>query len=466
MRSGSVFGPINMKGLVHWASDGRILPDDEVSTDRKNWSSASELIELKMDMMIEQPDGTFIGPFNAQAIEPLIQGGKIPPESKPFPIEEFEARKAVRQEPLSAASRSAVTEVVRDDEIELVEEERDRMQIVAEKQTLEKKLAEQETASRDESERVQKKLDAVVARCTELQKEYNELLAFSNARDGKGKEKIHLLEAELTQLKDSLEERRLVPVRRLESLESQMGEVLSERDHLKDQLTEAVAKQAIAAQPTEGDIALIKLFSGGALEMMRKTLELEKKRNTAARAASAELQDMIHTEIERLERVRARDPGEISRAEKMGQRSEHQIAKLQQELESVRRHHQADMARAEANEKAMNARFKAVIQREALLRENLSRVEQRTAEYDSLSSQLQRKESALLTAEKEFEEARQQWQIIESTLQHRIEELERGAGLLFDSNGKERSADTREANADTDSKSFRVEPWMRRMKRK
>ena len=184
-----------------------------------------------------------------------------------------------------------------------------------------------------------------------------------------------------------------------------------------------------------------------------------------ARAASAELQGLIHSEIERLERVRARDPGEISRSEKMGQRAEHQIAKLQQEVESVRRHHQADMARAEANEKAMAGRFKALIQKEALLREKLSRVEQRTAEYDSLSSQLRRKESALLGAEKEFEEARQQWQIIESTLQHRIEELERGAGLLFDSNGEEQSIDADATDTQSDSKSFRVQPWMRRMKR-
>jgi hypothetical protein len=49
-----------------------------------------------------------------------------------------------------------------------------------------------------------------------------------------------------------------------------------------------------------------------------------------------------------------------------------------------------------------------------------------------LSSKLRRRESALLAAEKDFEEARQQWQIVESTLQHRIEELERGSGFLFD----------------------------------
>ena len=443
MSNGSVFGPINVKGLVYWASDGRILPDDEVSMDRVNWRPARELAELKMNMMIERPDGAFMGPFNALAIEPLIQEGKIPPRSKPFPVEELEARKAARQAAFSAdASCLDVTE-----------------------KALEVKLAGQDEASRHASEDVQRRLDDTIARCMELQAEYSELLAFSNARDGEGKEKIRLLEAELAQIKESFEVRGLVPARRVEALESQMAETLNECDLLRDQLAEAVATRAIAAHPVEGDIALLKLFSEGALDMMRKTLELERTRNTAARAASAELQGLIHSEIERLERVRARDPGEISRSEKMGQRAEHQIAKLQQEVESVRRHHQADMARAEANEKAMAGRFKALIQKEALLREKLSRVEQRTAEYDSLSSQLRRKESALLGAEKEFEEARQQWQIIESTLQHRIEELERGAGLLFDSNGEEQSIDADATDTQSDSKSFRVQPWMRRMKR-
>ena len=37
MRNGTIFGPINTKGLVHWACDGRVMPDDEISADRVNW---------------------------------------------------------------------------------------------------------------------------------------------------------------------------------------------------------------------------------------------------------------------------------------------------------------------------------------------------------------------------------------------------------------------------------------------
>ncbi len=583
MSNGSIFGPINTKGLVYWACDGRILPDDEISPDRVEWRPARDLAELKMDTMIERPDGTFMGPFNAKAIEPLVREGKIPPRSKPFPVGELDSRMAARQmalfgddaveapsaDPLGvddavslpddaawireacdaqieAIRREAadrIAEWVRTNET--LEAERDALtarlaaaptqetvdtlqarlaaleaareapstraddtlkarlsSVEAERDALKARLAKAPTlktvdtltaavaaleAERDalknavetesaslvaanerlvqlEAEKRRAVADAL-ARSQELQEEYNELLAFSNARDGAMKDQVRQLHAELAQLKDAALGRGLVPIRRLEDVESRLSEAIRDRDALRDQLAAAGAKHALSGQVTEGDIAIIKTFAVGALDLMQKTLEQERERNTVARAASAELQGTIHTEIERLQRVLARDPGERSRSEQMEQRSEHQIAKLQQEIDAVRRHHQADMARAEANEKALEGRCKALIQKEALLRDKLSRVEQRTAEYDSLSSQLRRKEGALLAAEKEFEEARQQWQIIGATLQHRIDELERGAGMLFDGNEASRQPEADTASGELDSRGFRVEPWMRRMKR-
>lgn len=326
-----------------------------------------------------------------------------------------------------------------------------------------RKAAEAETAAlrerlaalEDEAARNKTKLD-------ELEEEYRELLAFSNQRDAEAQEKILLLSAGTPQAPLS-EGERLGADRRIADLEKRLADLIRERDLLKDSLTQSNARAAAAERPNEGDIAIIKMLAEGALAMMKKTLETEKERNAAARAASAELQSTLHDEIERLERVMARDPGEISRAEQAEQRNDRLIAKLQQELESARRHHQADMARAEANEKAMEGRCKALIQKEALLREKLSRVEQRTADYDSLTSQLRRKESALLAAEKEFEEARQQWQIIQATLQHRIEELERGAGLLFDAEGRPRDGQQQSGDGGEDRR-FKIEPWMRRMR--
>lgn len=599
MSNGSMFGPINTKGLVHWACDGRIMPDDEISPDRINWRASRDLDELGMDTMIERPDGTFMGPFNAKAIDPLAREGKIPPRSKRFHVSELETRIASRpmalfsdeawdkgkEEPRAVNTAKAVSLVEEDSEgrlraeleeqietirreakdsiaeyertIETLEVERDELKtklavaakaasktsefshefdaLAAECAELKLEFAEREAAlkksraseavgkarvielesemaelnsKRIETEAIQARskaiasvpkadYDQVVADCAELkakldaadvaavrdrealsrqqeeaelrsqemQEEYNELLAFSNERDVESKDRIRKLETELQELHGAAKAQGLVPLRRVEEAESRISEIIKERDAIKDVLAEVGANAAIAGHPVEGDIKIIKLFAEGALEMMRKTLEQEKERNTVARAVSAEMQNLIHSEVERLERVLARDPGETSRSEQMEQRSERQISKLQQELESARRHHQADMARAEANERAMEGRCKALIQKETLLREKLSRVEQRTADYDSLTSQLRRKESSLLSAEKEFEGARQQWQIIEATLQHRIDELENGAGLLFDAKGQPRLPESEEPVSSTDSKGFRVEPWMRKMKR-
>ena len=619
MRNGSVFGPINTKGLVHWACDGRIMPDDEISFDRVNWRAARELDALGMDMMIELPDGTFMGPYNPKAVDPLAREGKIPPKSKRFHVSELESRMASRAMPLfgdetwtkseegvaySAAPVAAVPEIedklreAFDEQLEevrrqakdsLLESERvvealqvecaglktrlakteaalekaradrappspDAGKLAEACEGLKAKLKESETALAQEREgrafweadagrlaaqfdslkaklegaeselalerengaTLNAELESLAAACAELkaqvsqraeeipaaaeasvsaadfdklvaecgdlkakladaeakardlQSEYNELLEFSNQRDFESKERIEKLLAERQSGAASAEAGELGAERRIKELGERVSELMKERNEINDALTEAKVKSAMAEHPVEADIALIKTLAEGALGLMRKTLESEKDRNTAARAASAEMQNSLHNEIERLERVMARDPGELSRTEQAEQRNERQLAKLQQELESARRHHQADMARAEANEKAVEGRCKALVQKEALLREKLSRIEQRTADYDSMSSQLRRKEGALLSAEKEFEEARQQWQIIEATLQHRIDELENGAGLLFDASGQPRQAPeaggVEPGPSGAEPRGFKVEPWMRRMK--
>lgn len=665
MSNGAVFGPINTKGLVHWARDGRIMPDDEISTDRVAWRPARELPELEIDTMIELPDGTFIGPYNANAIEPLVKEGKIPPKAKRFHADELEERIAVRQATLFAdeadegeaappaggiggvegmaaekirgefeeriadlkrQSDDVIAEYERaqenlqaefekskndlkksqaelrktqaelgDTRVELgkiqaeledargdpekvqseldaaraelkraqaeleearaellkargasddfgvelnntkreLEEARDKLEktireldetavelnkkqgeldaisgeleksraglekaneISEENLRLRHDLEESEIAfdalsksSVDENEFVglvsenaslKNKLDEVQSQMDELQGEFNELLAFSNERDAEAKDKIRDLTDRLeardasadvvVDVDDTMAGDGLLGSQRvMNNLKSRLGEATRECEELRSALADANARATSAGRPSEGDFATIKLFANGALDLLRKTLEEEKERNTAARAASADMQNALHGEIGKLERIMMRDPGEISRTEQAAMRSERQTAKLQQELESVRRHHQADMARADANEKALEGRCKALAQKEALLREKLSRLEQRAADYDSQTNQLRRKESALLAAEKEFEEARQQWQIIESSLMHRIDELEKGSGLLFASDGTETAGEDPEAKpmkSVEPKASFKGGPHIRLMK--
>ena len=94
---GAVYGPVRTQGLQLWTEQGRVLPDDEVSEDKIHWRPAQELPELGMDMLIAHPNGTFIGPFHRNALQVLIQEGKIPPDAEPFPKSELAERLAARQ---------------------------------------------------------------------------------------------------------------------------------------------------------------------------------------------------------------------------------------------------------------------------------------------------------------------------------------------------------------------------------
>lgn len=694
MSNGTIFGPINTIGLSHWAADGRVMPDDEISVDRTNWMRACDLEELGMDTMLELPDGTFKGPYNPKAIDGLANEGKIPMRAVRFHKRELEERMANRQislfgdeawekpaeedaiedeskeqleqqleqvrqeakdaielaqreaedlrvereqlmaelealkesaaniqEPTSndeqmdeliaekaklendlataiqrhsdvaqqidglvaekdaleselaalkhqGASNEQQDAIIQDlqtqaqllaEQLTAAEAERDALAqkleeqattqldavlseppasmpvveteeylaIVAEKEALEatlaasKELAEQATKSLENAVKVheedvaeQQKLrakiellqeqasnmnaelavakenndlakellslaegakkeltealnvelsnleekttqlakleencsvaekkaialteeldtlkqshDEIQEELIQLKEEYSELLDFSNARDTERNE-------ELASLKQQLEERpEIVQTRREQMLESQLKASMQEADTLREQLENLSAQKMTEDNYTEDDISLIKRFADESINVLRKTLEEEKEANLTARAKSIERQRVLHEELQRLERVMQRDPGELTRAEISEQRANKQIAKLQQELESERRHHQADVARAEANSTALEQRYRMQMQKEAALREQLSVAESRSADFDSVNNLLRRRETALLAAEKEFEEARQQWKMTEETLQHRIDELENGAGLLFD----------------------------------
>ena len=690
MSNGTVFGPINTIGLTHWAADGRVMPDDEVSTDRTNWMRACDLDDLGMVTMIELPDGSFKGPYNPKAIEILAQEGKIPMRAVRFHKRELEERKANRQislfgdeaweQPEATQTETASSGIVEKleqeleqvrqeakDAIELAQREAEDLRVereqllsdndalAAEKATLEKALesanqqlaintqliddivaektaieeakialeaelaaskqqaaeqnvvesdtlrnecdelknqaqllaqqllaaenerdsfaeklkemetvqleaslnapvpepatpvaeteeylallaeknavetaleetkllveqvttslenaakaheedvadklelnkkidelqeqasnlsaelavakenndlskelltlaegakkeltdalsaeltkveeltaqiasaeekcsaAEEKSASLDEElTKLKQSNDSALEELAQLQEEYSELLDFSNTRDTEHNELVETLKKQLEERPD------VVQSRREQMLEEQLKDAISEADALRSQLENISAQKMTEDNYTEDDISLIKRFADESINVLRKTLEEEKEANLAARSKSIERQRVLHEELQRLERVMQRDPGELTRAEMSEQRANKQIAKLQQELEAERRHHQADVARGESNAAALEQRYRMLMQKETALREQLSAAESRSADFESVNNLLKRREMALLAAEKEFEEARQQWKMTEETLHRRIDELENGAGLLFD----------------------------------
>ncbi len=73
---GTVFGPVSTRGLTVWAEQGRVLPGNEVSSDRTHWQAADSLAELAMTWYLEDPGGSLVGPFNRAAAETLIREGR------------------------------------------------------------------------------------------------------------------------------------------------------------------------------------------------------------------------------------------------------------------------------------------------------------------------------------------------------------------------------------------------------
>jgi len=41
--SGDCYGPVSTEGLLKWAKDGKVMPDDEVSGDKSGWTPAKDV---------------------------------------------------------------------------------------------------------------------------------------------------------------------------------------------------------------------------------------------------------------------------------------------------------------------------------------------------------------------------------------------------------------------------------------
>ena len=76
------FGPVDTATLCAWATDSRIGPDHQVSSDGKTWQAASAIDELHMDWLVELADGSPFGPVNVHTVQQLIQDGDIAPTSQ------------------------------------------------------------------------------------------------------------------------------------------------------------------------------------------------------------------------------------------------------------------------------------------------------------------------------------------------------------------------------------------------
>ena len=79
---GEVYGPVGLPTLQLWATDGRVAPDDKISTDQKKWMLAFDLAELSMDWKVELGDGSDYGPIHLLALRDLIRDGSVSRRAK------------------------------------------------------------------------------------------------------------------------------------------------------------------------------------------------------------------------------------------------------------------------------------------------------------------------------------------------------------------------------------------------
>lgn len=74
---GSSFGPIDLAELREWAAEGRVAPEDQISTDQHNWSPSHENRDLHMDWTIDFEDGSTYGPIHLLAFADFMAEGIV-----------------------------------------------------------------------------------------------------------------------------------------------------------------------------------------------------------------------------------------------------------------------------------------------------------------------------------------------------------------------------------------------------
>jgi hypothetical protein len=148
---GSIFGPISLEQLYHWAHDAQISPLDKVSTDGTNWRKAPMLPDLQMDYLIHVGESQYYGPTTVGAVREFIEAGEITldtlitncTDGTECPVRnltEFAAKEETH--PVRTSIRLSLQQRIRELEVALLEERRAREAAEARCDKLSLQLAE------------------------------------------------------------------------------------------------------------------------------------------------------------------------------------------------------------------------------------------------------------------------------------------------------------------------------------
>ena len=73
----TVFGPIALEQLKHWAVEAQVSPLDKISHDGKTWVKAPMIPELEMDYLVEVSPDQYYGPTTFGAIREFLEAKEI-----------------------------------------------------------------------------------------------------------------------------------------------------------------------------------------------------------------------------------------------------------------------------------------------------------------------------------------------------------------------------------------------------
>jgi len=241
---GEVYGPVDLATLQLWATDSRIAPEDQVSTDQESWKLAPALPELEMEWVVQLRDGTPFGPLHLLSVKDLVQDGSVSRRGKIKNVttgEEQVISEALVSALITLTARmqgviDTLTEqlvAASNGDVSLAEIRQETSETLSDMEQLQatvRRLTEQRDHFREESEKWQKQYEDVAG--TAVARE-NELKArFSTAKSTEAR--IDGLKQEIKNSQRRYEEERAASHKREEDLKSQIRKLKAEAQRAQE----------------------------------------------------------------------------------------------------------------------------------------------------------------------------------------------------------------------------------------
>ena len=426
------FGPESKNRLLEWARLGRIQPGQEISSDGKTWTPATEVPFLDMRWSIDIGDGRPRGPFNKAAAQALLASGRLPPGSRlvevrpPFETPAPPPPKEERCEQTPPASSPSP------DETPALRQEIERLKEALKEAEGRVRVARREAKDAAEAARAaEERMSAVMAQSATIEsekaqalKDLDELAAAKAAR-----------ETELTAERAEAQQALAASKANETKYEGRIQE-------LSDEIKRLPATARLAADAQAAVYTLMKDEADDiAAGIEDETRELEELR----RIHQARRERLIARRQEILKRI-GTDAEDMTRRALLAHPEDPRTAHMRQELEALRLLQEKATAESDRKIRDLAAKLR---ERDA----EVKRLQQQAADTTILYRQLQemrerlqRREKELMEERQKTEAERQQHAAAQQALMARLSALEMGLPGA--------------TNQSREARSVRLAPWM------